>query len=470
MNKLGWSGSVRRHPGVTILSVVSVVVVALLAAGSREAAASARIASTPAAKGASSVKVPSTPVGKQLDWLLTVASKLPLPASEIRAHFDAGFLAQVSPDLLNRALESLGPPGSAVTLLQLSNLEEHSLVALLSIGPSRYSMDLAVDGAGLISGPLFKPAVTTVPHSWSQVEQEVSGIAPGVSFLAAKVTRAGKCIPEESISAGTPRPLASMFKLFVLGALANAVREGRVSWNEKLSVTAAVKVGGSGTLQSAPDGSKLTVEQAAVKMISISDNTAADMLLNLVTCPVVEDQVRSWSSHVSLDIPFLSVSELFALKYHDFPTFAAHYLSLSASARTEYLVTTVDKVPGSAEESDSTPRDINSIEWFASADDLCRALSGLASLERQPKLAPLDQVLSTNNGGIGLDTKLWPRIWFKGGSEPGVLTLGYLARSDSGQSFVVIVLSEDPAKAVQESAVVEIRALDAISAVFGLMH
>ncbi len=452
------------------LLVLMAVAVALLAPASAGAASSGPIPRPPAVAGATLVKVPTTPVGKQLSWLLGVASRLPLSTTEIKAHFDAAFRAQVSPSVLNEALESLGPPGSSVSLLELSNVEERSLVALLQIGASRYSTDLSVDSAGLIDGLLFKPAATSVPQSWSQVEKQVSSVAPEVSFLAAKVTGNGTCSPVQTISAGTPRPLGSMFKLFVLGALAGAIREHHISWEQKLTVTAAVKVGGSGTLQDAADGTTLSVEQAAVKMISISDNTAADMLLGLVTRSAVEDQVRAWSSHPSLDIPFLSVKELFALKYYDFPFMANHYLSLNPAQRAEYLVSTVDNVPTSAEVQAGTPRDINSIEWFASADDLCRALVGLAALEAEPGLSPLNQVLSTNNGGIGLSSKTWPRIWFKGGSEPGVLTLGYLARDVAGQSFVVIILSEDTSKPVQESAAVEIKALDAINGAFGLLH
>jgi beta-lactamase class A len=450
--------------------VAAVVAVALLVPGPLGATASTTTASAPTAAGSAQIKVPTTPVGKQLEWLLGIASQLPLSTKEIKAHFDSLFLAQVSPSVLNTALESLGPPGSHVSLLGLSNLEARSLVALIQIGPSRYSTSLSVDSTGLIDGLLFKPAAASVSHSWSQIDKQVSSVAPEVSFLAAKLNGNGTCTPEQSISAQTPRPLASMFKLFVLGALANAIREHRTSWDHKLTVTAAIKVGGSGTLQNAPDGSTLTVEQTAVKMISISDNTAADMLENLVTRSAVEDQVRDWSSQASLDVPFLTVKELFALKYHDFPAMANHFLSLNASQRAEYLVSTVDKVPVSAEQSSSAPRDINSIEWFASADDLCRALAGLASLEREPGLSPLNEVLSTNNGGIGLSATSWPRIWFKGGSEPGVLTLGYLARDAGGQSFVVIVLSEDTTKPVQESAAIEIRALDAINGAFGLLH
>jgi len=419
--------------------------------------------------GVPTVKEPSTPAGKQLAWLLSIAS-LPLSTKEISAHFDARFLAQVSPAELNQALESLGPPGSAVTLLKLPSAEASALVALVRIGASLYSVQLAVDGAGLIAGLFFKPASDVVPRSWSQVDEQLATIAPGVSFLAAKVDPDGSCTALHTVSAGTPRPLGSMFKLFVLGALGNAVLEHRIAWGQKVTVTAAIKVGGSGTLQDVPDGTSLTVQQAALKMISLSDNTAADLLLKLVGRAAVERQVRAWSSQPSLDIPFLTVSELFALKYHDFPAMADKYLSLHPAQKAAYLASTVDKVRAGEEQPAGLPRDVNSIEWFASPDDLCRAFAALSKLQAEPGLSPISSVLSTNNGGINLNANLWQKVWFKGGSEPGVLTLGYLARDDHGQTFVVVVLTEDTSKPVQESLAVEIEALDVVAGAFGLLQ
>ena len=461
----------RRRGAMAACLVVAAVVVTALSVTPLPVAGAARVP-TPKMRsvaGLPAVKVPTTPVGLQLKWLLGVGPRLPLSTKEVSAHFDAAFRAQVSTAELNQALESLGPPGSTATLLGLSRVEATSLVALVQIGASPYSVQLSVDGAGLIAGLIFRPAANSVPHSWSQVDKQLTAIAPQVSFLAAKVGSDGTCSAVHSVLAGTPRPLGSMFKLFVLGALADAVHDHRISWSQKVTITAATKVGGSGTLQDSPDGTELTVEQVAVKMISISDNTAADMLLSLVGRAAVEDQVRAWSSHASLDIPFLTVKELFALKCHDFPAMADHYLSLTSSQRASYLATTVDKVPAAAEQSASLPRAINSIEWFASADDLCRALTGLAKFQAEPGLSPLGTVLSTNTGGIDLSASAWPRIWFKGGSEPGVLTLGYLARDSRGQTFVVVVLTEDTSAPVQESAAVEIQALNAIAGAFDLM-
>jgi len=76
----------------------------------------------------------------------------------------------------------------------------------------------------------------------------------------------------------------------------------------------------------------------------------------------------------------------------------------------------------------------------------------LTTLASEPGLSPISTILSTNNGGIKLKPSTWPRIWFKGGSEPGVLTLGYLARDNSGKTYVVIMMLDNKKKAIASSS------------------
>ena len=56
--------------------------------------------------------------------------------------------------------------------------------------------------------------------------------------------------------------------------------------------------------------------------------------------------------------------------------------------------------------------------------------------------------MSANDGGLGLDPAQWPTVWFKGGSEPGVATVGYMATNSKGQTFVVVVMLSNPAAAL----------------------
>jgi beta-lactamase class A len=419
--------------------------------------------------------VPAAGPGGQLTWFLGAVADVPLSPLVIRAHFDAGFLAQVSPDQLNSDLAQVtGVPrgGASLTgvLWQNPASDPVALRAVADFGGTQLAVTIAVDDAGLISGLLLAP-YQLPPTSWAQADQDLAALAPDASLLAARISPGGACTPVRQVAAFTARPTASMFKLFVLGALAHQIAAGRVSWNQELTVTAALKSAGSGTLQDAPDGTRLPVRQAALQMISISDNTAADMLIHLVGRPAVQAQDRQWSGHAALNVPFLTTRELFLLKY--WPGLAPQYLRLTPGQRAAYLATAVDPLQVSPAQLDNlgtpgSPTDIDTIEWFASPDDLCRAFAGLRQLAAQPALAPLGDILSANDGGLGLDPAQWPTVWYKGGSEPGVLTLGYLATNSKGQTFVVVAMLSDPSAALPPSA--EAGLLAIVQGAFGLVR
>jgi beta-lactamase class A len=404
--------------------------------------------------------VPDAAVGRQLTWFLGAIADVPLSRQVIRAHFDSAFLAQISPDQLNSDLEDgvpAFPLGASLTgvLWQDPARDPVTLRAVADFAGTQLAVTIAVDAGGLISGLLLAP-YHPPPASWAQVDQDLAALAPDASLLAARVSPGGVCTPVHQVAASTARPLASMFKLFVLGALAHQIAAARVSWNQELTVTAAVKSAGEigpGYLQYDPAGTRVSVRQTALQMISISDNTAADMLIDLVGRSAVQAQDRQWSDHAALNVPFLTTRELFLLKYVH-PALAAQYLRLALGRRAAFLATAVDPLPLSQAQLQNvaSPVDIDTLEWFASPDDICRAFAGLQRLAAQPRLAPLGSVLSANDGSIGLDPAQWPTVWYKGGSEPGVLTLGYLATNSKGQTFVVVAMLSDPATALSPSA------------------
>jgi len=82
----------------------------------------------------------------------------------------------------------------------------------------------------------------------------------------------------------TPYPLASVFKLPVMIELVRQIEKGQkgLSLDRQLTVTAAEKCVGSGTLQNAANGTPVRVERLVELMETISDNTATDMLFKLI--------------------------------------------------------------------------------------------------------------------------------------------------------------------------------------------
>jgi len=263
-----------------------------------------------------------------------------------------------------------------------------------------------------------------------------------------------------SIDPATAAPLAATFKLYVLDALGKAVAAGAVGWNQPLTVTAQLKGLPPGELQDEPDGTQISVLDAAAKMIAISDNTAADMLINLMGRSAIEAALTNTEmASPALDRPFLTTRQIFILKLDQWPALAKRYLTADESGRRALLASTVDQAPLPAVAAASgwiTPRDINRLEYFASASDICRAYASLATLARRPELSPIGEVLSLNDDGLQLDPAQWKTTWFKGGSEPGVLTLAFLATTRTGHRYVVTVLAEDPSQPLNQATAIPV--------------
>ena len=401
-------------------------------------------------------------------WLLAAIAHLPVPDEQVRAHFDAAYLAESSPAVLNQVLQNA--TGAGLVSIQVSEL--NTVVAIVSGGTAgRAQIWLTVDRRGLISELRISPASTgPVPATWADVDATLRSVAPQVRLLVADVSN-GSCQPMHSIDPGTPAPIGAAFKLYVLDALGTAVASGTVGWNQPLTVTAQLKSLPAGELQTEPDGTRISVLDTAADMMSLSDNTATDMLINLLGRPAVEAALTTAGMATpALDRPLLTTREIFVLKLSQWPALATRYITANERSRLALLASTIDRAPlpaVAAAGSWVAPRDINSLEYFASATDLCRAYTSLAALARRPGLSPISQVLSLNDDSLALDPATWQTTWFKGGSEPGVLTMAYLATTRTGHSYVVTALAENPSQPIDETTAIPAM-LSAIKGAFTL--
>ena len=75
-------------------------------------------------------------------------------------------------------------------------------------------------------------------------------------------------------------PTASLIKVAQLVALLGEVEEGRMRLDERSTMIGRDRVGGSGILKHMASGTALTLEDLAWLMITLSDNTATNLLLD----------------------------------------------------------------------------------------------------------------------------------------------------------------------------------------------
>jgi hypothetical protein len=312
-------------------------------------------------------------------------------------------------------------------------------------------LTLDVDTSGLVAGIRLTPYLPA-PVSWAGLDASLRTLAPRVSFAAARISASG-CRLVHGDSPATARPLGSAFKLYVLGAVARAVKSGRLSWDTSLAINPAWKSLPSGVLQNQPDGTPLPLSEYADYMIAISDNTAADHLIHEVGRSAVQQQFARFGNRAP-NKPLLTTREFFALKGSNYPATAKAYLALPVAGRARALPG-LDQVPLTGITAWQHPRMIDKVEWFGSPLDICRAYAGLWSL-KDPQV---NEALTLNDGGIGLSPADFPTIWFKGGSEPGVLTLNYLARAADGTPVTASLMLCDPARALPDAVAAQALAL-----------
>jgi beta-lactamase class A len=77
-------------------------------------------------------------------------------------------------------------------------------------------------------------------------------------------------------------PAASTIKIPIMVEVFRQMENGRFDFNRRVHLEAADRDWGSGDIAGAPVGSGFTVSYLLTKMITVSDNTAANMLIRLV--------------------------------------------------------------------------------------------------------------------------------------------------------------------------------------------
>lgn len=85
---------------------------------------------------------------------------------------------------------------------------------------------------------------------------------------------------------------ASVIKLSILAHTALLVEEGRLTWEENLTLTEKEKVAGSGVLTRLSSGLKLNIRDVCTLMTIISDNTGTNMMIERLGTAGINARMR----------------------------------------------------------------------------------------------------------------------------------------------------------------------------------
>lgn len=149
------------------------------------------------------------------------------------------------------------------------------------------TLSLAVCGMAQTAGPQpTTPATMPMPE---RVRKELAEFKGKVNLFAKNLdTGASYGVGEDSRVR-----TASTIKVAVMVEAFARVAEGKGKWTDEVVLTNAKKVGGSGILQELSDGLHLSLRDAVTLMMIVSDNTATNLVLDVLTTDAVNARMDS---------------------------------------------------------------------------------------------------------------------------------------------------------------------------------
>lgn len=298
-------------------------------------------------------------------------------------------------------------------------------------------IDLRTNDAGMVDRfdvSLRPPDI----GDWSDVDAELTKSGARYSYQVSKVDDS-KCDVVAGTNTEMSLPLASIFKLYVLLAVAEAVKAGTLKWTDPLTITKRAKAVGSAGLEELPPGSRVSVRTAAQQMISASDNMATDLLIERVGTDAVERALVLAGHHDPGSMtPFPTMHELFSVGWGRPDLREQWRLAVEKGGpqgRAQLLRQTNSRPYEPDPQRTHSPASNYGAEWYGSASDICRVHIALQKAA-VGEAAPVKDILAAIPG-IDLDRSKWGYIGAKGGNLPGDLTFSWYAVDHTGQPWVV---------------------------------
>lgn len=407
--------------------------------------------------------LPPGPAAEQLQWLideLAVGENTTL--AEVQARFSPGFDPVSIQSFINDVLRPDFPNARITDLIALTPVRATAIIDGDS-GPATsgfLQFGAQYTGSNLITFLQVSPFGGSVQFpidqtlTLAEAADRYMSFDPDNGVYIGWVDAAGQCRPIEVRDPDTPRALGSIFKTWVLGAVAADLADGFYDASDPVELVASERAAG-GVINSEPLGTLFDVLDMAVLMLGISDNTATDHLHDLTGRVRIDDIVEQYGvADPDILLPFLNISE----QFHVFTRFdlatAQSYVNGTEAFQESFLTTMLEP------EGPSFPISfpffhsslLTSGTWRSSATDICRTMAGLRATPPDGGAFELvEQAMSAGVAQPNIRTA-WDRAWFKGGSLTSsatgdhVLTHAWLLENEGDfPSFVVVALANNPA-------------------------
>ncbi len=274
-------------------------------------------------------------------------------------------------------------------------------------------------------------------------KEAVAELPGAVGYLATEIT-SDSVKPIFGQNENERFAVGSTFKLFILGTLTAEVNGDRRQLENIMRLKPEWIGPPSSEMGGWPVNSPVTLHTLALKMISISDNTATDHLLHLLGREEIEKQMAVMGHHEpSWNKPLLSTREMTQLRDKKTRLPGREYQTLDDAAKRKFLSKKFSGKPD-YEQLDFDTAAYNLSEWYATPMDMAKALAWLKrNTEENHPAYPVRGILAAETK-LPHDEKIWPYVGFKGGSEDQLICGNWLLKNQNGHWYTFHLYCNSP--------------------------
>lgn len=416
---------------------------------------------------AGTYQLPPGPTTNRLQWLLTkLVPGATITDQEITDNFDASWLATNNIAQTRAFIESVRTsyPNAVVTdVIAVTPVRVTALIdtpgspppsGFLQFG-ARYSgtQRIVQFGVSSFSGSVMYPVDQTL--SLAQAADKFTTLSSAPSLLVGRIGANGQCSAIAQRNGTTPRATASIFKSWVVAGLGRAIADGSVASADSLPLVASELAPG-GIINSEPLGTPFSVRDLAILMLGISDNTATDLLHQLLGREMLAPIVQATVANPDLLLPFLGISEQFHV-FRSFPLVEAlSYVNGDQAFKNQFLQERIVPLgPNNGGAYFHTDL-LTSGTWRASPTDICQIMAWLRRLPQGSEaIRTVDAAFGASAAQPNVRSK-WDRVWYKGGSLTTtangfhVLTHAWMLENAGEDPYVVIAMSNSDAGGIDQ--------------------
>ena len=215
--------------------------------------------------------------------------------------------------------------------------------------------------------------------------------------------------------------VASAFKLSVLAAVGDLLDDGTLARDDVVKITEDDRSLPSGLMQDWPEGTAVTVDTLLVHMMSISDNTATDVLMRVAG----RNQVDRFAGEHR---PVPTTAEMFAILGSDEKTLSEDWRSAESSDERETVLERAASESFDGYMGLPSHRDRRDIGWMYTARQLAELAETVAGME----------AAAVSRGAA--DAVDWNNVVYKDGYVPGAAAEVVHGHGEDDEKYTVVLL------------------------------